>query len=180
MDDRRIPKPSWRVPRVTPQQIRIGKRLGLNLQGESQSVAAASIEDEVAPAIRGENAIKKATQKQIEYGAALCLDLTLVSRRVASALIHDVLLDRNLAAVEGLALRPGEKVRKITKMGASSLKRYERYFKGVESEWTQELVISSVNAQEGIVYFKGHQARFTAASNLTRNESGEIVWCQEI
>jgi hypothetical protein len=132
------------VPVATEQQVRIAEALGVDVSGDSESVAAARILDEVAFAIGERNGRRPVTEKQVEFGRQLGLRLVADSLRVASAKIIEELRRRSVDAIKKLALKPGDRV----------LRRTVFEQNGEPHEYTQEFVISSIQPNTRVL-FKG-------------------------
>jgi len=98
----------------------------------------------VGPAIGDVPPYDKPTDKQIAFAESLGIDVTAYSFRVAFAMIQDALLEREKRAVEGMNLKPGDKVAR------------ERQFKHNGQIYTrrEEYIVSSIR-DDGFVYFKG-------------------------
>lgn len=123
------------MTRKTSQfQKEIAGRLGIQIASSSFNVAAAQIEQAIAPALWHEPDLGDATSRQIEYAASLGIDVSKDSKRVASARIQEQQDIRNKTLIREMGLRPGTVV---------YWKRYER-----------KMVISSIS-QNGRLWFKG-------------------------
>jgi len=145
--------------RATDEQNRIAAALGLNVSGDSESIAAARILDVVAVAV-GHSGPRAATIKQIEFARALGLDAGEDTLRVASARIDDELRRRNVAAIERLKLEPGDRV----------LKRSMVTINGEQREWTHEYVVSSIRPNTR-VFFKGGNGQGAWPTQLEKLDS---------
>jgi hypothetical protein len=128
----------------TDIQVRVASALGVDITGDSQTVAAARLHDVVAEAIGERHGPRCATERQIEFGRGLGLDLRDDSLRVASARISDELERRNRETLARLQLQPGDRV--------VIRKTYD--IDGRQNEWVRELTISSIDAR-GRLHFKG-------------------------
>jgi hypothetical protein len=122
----------------------VATALGLDVSGDSPTVASARILDVVANAIRERHGPRPATGKQIEYADALGLDVRRDTLRVASARIADELNRRNRVALVSMNLKPGDRV----------VKRVAVDMDGERHELTQEFTISSIHSS-GRLFFKG-------------------------
>jgi hypothetical protein len=129
----------------TAEQTRIANLLGVDLTGDTEAVAAARIEDAVAPAIFPGQQPRPVTEKQVEFGRALGLALAGDSLRVASAKIDEELFRRNGVALASLDLKAGDRV----------IKRETFEFDGKVHVLEREFVISSVDPNSLRVWFRG-------------------------
>jgi hypothetical protein len=145
---------------ANPEQLRIASLLGVCIDGDSESVAAARIEDAVASAIFPNHTAGPATESQINFGCALGLELSGLTKRVASAMIDDELQRRNAEALERLDLKPGDRV----------IKRREFSFGGQMHVLEDEHVVSSVGENTMRVYFRGGNGKGAWPTELTRIE----------
>ena len=144
-----VKKKLTHVRLVDEGQITFGARLGLDLRGSTIGVAAARIEDCIHSEFHGETLLR-ATAKQAELAAKFGYDITNSTRRIAHAVIADIMeqLDREAIIAEGLV--PGVAVTNIHD------KRPRQY------------VISSVQP-DLLVYFKGGNGKKAHARSLKRN-----------
>jgi hypothetical protein len=95
----------------TELQKHIAEALSIDISDDSEAVASARIRQYVAPAI-GEKAYDEpATEKQIDFAGKLGLDVKEDTKGIASAKISEELHTRNLAALQQLNLKPGDRVR---------------------------------------------------------------------
>ena len=131
---------------ATEHQVRIAEALGVDVSGDSESVAAARILDEVAFAIGERNGRRPVTEKQVEFGQRLGLSLAAVSLRVASAKLVEELRRRSVDAIKRLDLKPGDRVRKRTVLDQN----------GKLHEDTQEFVISSIQPNTRVLFKGGY------------------------
>lgn len=134
---------------VSSQQIAFGRRLGLDLENKSESEALAMIHDTIDREFLGKEDVGKATPKQLEFAAKFQRNLTQVSRRVADAVVGDLMVELNLAAIQQERLAPGVTVRNKHDI----LERKQ--------------VISSIHP-DGTVYFKGGNGARAWARSLIR------------
>jgi hypothetical protein len=145
------------VPRVAPEQVDVGRRLGLDLSQDTWAVARARILDVVGPAIGDHERYRKPTEKQIAWAKSLGIDLTEESYRVAYAMIHDALWERENRLIEEMQLRPGDTVSRVRQLE----------WEGQIHEWTEERIISSIR-DDGLLYFKGTGSRRGWPSKFTK------------
>ncbi len=133
---------------VNERQVAFGIRLGFDLAGCTFNVAAARIEDCIRSEFHGDTLLH-ATEKQAALAAKFGYDITAYTRRLAHAVIADIMeqLDREAIIAEGLA--PGVTITNIHD------KRSTHY------------VISSVQP-DLLVYFKGGNGHKAFARSLKR------------
>lgn len=104
------------IPDATDFQIKVGRKLGIDLRGKTRKVAAAEILDKIAPVIDIKATLfdpnhEEPTEKQIKYEkSAFGIDVSEDSYRVASAKISDAQLKRNLEAMDAKELSEGDNV----------------------------------------------------------------------
>ena len=120
--------------RASQFQKEVAGRLGIEIDVSSFSIAAAQIEEALAPALWLNPDCEPATAKQIEYAASLDIDVSNDPKRVASVKIQEQQDARNKALIKKMNLQPGTAV---------LWKRNQR-----------EMVISSI-AENGRLWFKG-------------------------
>jgi hypothetical protein len=132
-----------KLPSITNEQRRVAEYLGVVIDADSQSVAAARIRDAVSTAI-GEKPPSPATSRQVEYGESLGLDVSSDSKRVASAKIADALQEQNWQTISRLDLKPGDVVVKVISGEVA----------GRVVSFEDEHVISSIKPN-GRIWFKG-------------------------
>jgi hypothetical protein len=137
---------------VSDQQIAFGRRLGLDLEGKSISEALAMIHDVIDRDFLNLSDSSEATPKQIEFAAKFQRNLSHVSRRVADAVVGDLMTELNVAAIQRERLAPGVTV------------------KNKHDIVERKLVISSIQP-DGTVYFKGGNGARAWARSLIRIES---------
>lgn len=125
-------------------QIHLATLLDVDIVADTERVAAARLEDKVAPAIYPGQELRLATDRQVAFGRSLILDLTNDSFRVASAKIDDELRVRNRTAANDLGLKPGDRV----------VKRQRVEINGTCHDLDQEYIVSSVD-ENFRVWFKG-------------------------
>ena len=129
---------------ATPFQQSIASLLHLEIEGDTERVAAARIREYIAEAILERERIEPATDRQIDYGHVLELNLEDDTKAVASAKIEDRLNILNQQAIDKLALKQGDRVIHTT------------VFRSDEGEHTydREEIVSSIG-NNLLVYFKG-------------------------
>ena len=133
---------------VTKTQIEFGKRLGLDLNGQSVGVAIARIEDEISRQFWGKTELSSPSEKQIELAAKFGFDISKDTRAVGSALIDDIMNHLNTEAIEREKLELGARVRR-------------------KGRHDTEYTISSIR-EDGTVFFKGGNGRKAWARSLER------------
>jgi hypothetical protein len=133
---------------VDERQVTFGVRLGLDFAGCTLNVAAARIEDCIQSEFH-EQTLLQATKKQTALAAKFGYNIATSTRRVAHAVIADIMeqLDREAIIAEGLA--PGVTVTNI------------------HDKHSAHYVISSVQS-DLLVYFKGGNGRKAYARSLRR------------
>ncbi|GAG23941.1 unnamed protein product [marine sediment metagenome] len=128
----------------TKLQRHIAEALSVDISADSEAVASARIRQYVAPAI-GEKAYDEpATEKQIDFAGKLGLDVKEDTKGIASAKISEELHTRNLAALQQLNLKPGDRVRQ----------KHSGEINGEDYEFYTEHIVSSIT-EYGRVFFKG-------------------------
>lgn len=154
---------------ATPAQRILAARVGVEVYGcEPRGVVAANLRNTVAVPL-GWNEPEPATQRQIEYLAALRPDeaaqpwLPELTRGTASAWIAYFLARRTIAALEALQPRPGDLVLYRRKL-------YETWLLNPDEQELREEthVISSISAS-GRVNFKRVHHSTTALSGPARS-----------
>lgn len=129
--------------------MRFCKRLGLCVDGDTDLVASAKIEDLIDLEFHNSEMLEQPTVKQVELAAKFGYDISNATKRVGCAVIADLMTELNLEAIEEQGLVPGCEV--INRW--DSLKRVE--------------VISSIQ-QDGTVYLKGGNGKRAWARNLAK------------
>jgi hypothetical protein len=124
------------APRARLREVNGGQRLGLELQGKSVSEALAMIDDVIDRDFLGQSDLGAPTPKQVEFAAQFQRNISGDTRRVADAVVDDLMTELNHAAIEQQQLAPGAAVR--NKHDATGRK----------------FIISSIHP-DGTVYFKG-------------------------
>lgn len=92
---------------LSNEQIAFGRRLGLDLESKSISEALAMIHDVIDRDFLGLSNLGEATPKQLEFAAKFQRNLSHVSRRVADAVVRDLMTELNVAAIRRERLAPG-------------------------------------------------------------------------
>jgi hypothetical protein len=133
---------------VTEPQIGFGKKLGLDLDGQSVGVAMARIGDEISSQFWGRTELGSPSQKQIELAAKFGFDISKDTRAVGSAIVDDIMSHLNAEAIEREKLEPGARVRR-------------------KGKHDMEYTISSIR-DDGTVFFKGGNGRKAWARSLER------------
>jgi hypothetical protein len=134
---------------VSDEQIAFGGRLGLDLKGKSLSEGLAMIHDIIDRDFLGLSDLGEATPKQLVFAAKFQRNLSHASRRVANAVVGDLMTELNLAAIQDERLSPGVTV------------------KNRHDVWERKFVISSIQS-DGTVYFKGGNGARAWARSLIR------------
>ena len=134
---------------VSDDQIAFGRRLGLDLEGKSISEALAMIHDVIDRDFFGLSDLGAATPKQLEFAAKFQHNLSHASRRVADAVVDDLMTELNLAAIQRERLAPGVAV------------------KNKHDIIERKLIISSIQS-DGTIYFKGGNGARAWARSLIR------------
>jgi hypothetical protein len=137
------------MPSVSKEQIAFGRRLGLSVEGKSISEAVAMIHDAIDKDFLGNSDLGCATDKQVEFARKFQRNPTHVSRRVADAVVGDLMCELNVAAIQRERLAPGVAV------------------KNKHNIVEQKLIISSIQP-DGTVYFKGGNGARAWARSLER------------
>ncbi len=137
-----------KIKKVSNSQIEFGKKLGLSIEGLTESIAMAMIHDLINKEFWGKET-RTPTEGQIDFASELGADISNESRAIGSAIINDILEQSNHDSIESQGLAPGVRVRN---------KRNHR-----------EYIISSIKPDE-LVYFKGGQGAKSWAGNLKKIE----------
>lgn len=138
-------------------QIRLAGFLGIDIASDTELVAAARIEDFVAPSIHPGSSPFAATEGQIELGDSISVDLRGDSARVASARLTEALFELNKAAAAELDLHPGDRV----------IQRLKGQVRGRDVVLDREFVVSSVG-KNFRVWFKGGNGRSSWPTEIKR------------
>jgi hypothetical protein len=150
-----------RSDRPNEHQVKLAALLRIDVSGDCESVAAARLQDAVAPALL-DRAAAPSSVRQIEFGASLGLDLSSDTLRVASAKIDQALYYRNLMALRTLDLRSGDRV----------VKRDTYEMHGTVHVLEHEFVVSSIEPNSLRVWFRGGNGQGAWPTQLRRLESG--------
>ena len=130
-------------PPPSKDQHALAVLLKLDLGNDSRDVAAAKLLDAVAVSVGFEPA-EPASDRQRAFAESLGASVEGITKRVASARIGELLLAKNLKAIEEMNLMPGDHVVRV--------QSFE--FQGETRVLEQEFVVSSVQPN-GRVFFKG-------------------------
>ncbi|MFH1674245.1 MAG: hypothetical protein ABIF87_12580 [Pseudomonadota bacterium] len=136
---------------VSEKQIVFCRKLGLDVSGNSVSVAAAKINEVIQRQFWGSPINESPTDKQISLAKKFGIDISHMSRLVGDAVINDIMTQLNANAIKEQGLRPGLRVRKV----------YDKT--------SREYIISSIRP-DGTVYFKGGNGQRAWARNLVSLE----------
>jgi hypothetical protein len=134
------------IPKVSSVQIAFGKKLGLDLQGCTVSVAAARIHDTLDRGFWG-GKLGSPTPKQAELAFRFGYDISSVSRREGDAIIDELMTQLNLEIIESESLAP-DVVRT-----------------NIHDSYGEQYTISSIQP-DGTVYFRGGNGRRAWARSL--------------
>ena len=130
-------------PSASQNQIALAGLLNLNIAADTYDVAAARLLDAVAEAI-GHEPPEQSSERQRAVATSLGHDVSVDSKRVASAKIGEALFAKNQDAITSLGLKPGDRVIRV--------ERFE--YDGEMRTLEQEFVISSIQPT-GRVFFQG-------------------------
>ena len=139
------------IKKTSSSQILFCKKIGIDVKGDTVSVAAAKIEEHIQKYFWGNEDLGSPTEKQIKLARKFGIDISGMSRIVGDAVIDDILTQLNFNVIKEQQLKPGVRVRK--KSDASK----------------REYIISSIS-QDGTVYFKGGNGQRAWARNLINIE----------
>lgn len=139
------------IKRVSDQQIAFCRKLGMDLTGETESLAAAKIYDMIRAEFFNED-LGNPSEKQIELAKTFGFDITKCSRREGNAIIDDIMNELNYESIEEQQLAPGMEV----------INRWD----ALKTVYT----ISSIR-EDGIVFFKGGNGKKAWARNLIKIQS---------
>lgn len=131
------------APPPSKDQIALALLLKLDIGHDSRDVAAAKLLDTVAVSLGFEPA-EPASDRQRAFAESLGASVDGITKRVASARIGELLMAKNMKAIDDMNLKPGDHVVRI--------QSFE--FQGETRVLEQEFVISSVQPN-GRVFFKG-------------------------
>jgi hypothetical protein len=146
-------------PLPTSQQHQLAASLQVSIAADTYDVAAARLLDAVAETLGFESA-QPSSERQRAFAQSLGVNVDHDSKRVASAKIGDVLLERNQQAIASLQLKPGDRVIRVH--------RFE--YEGEEHELAREFVVSSIQAN-GRVFFRGGNGQGAWPTQLRKSES---------
>ena len=138
-----------RIAYVSPAQVAVGKKLGLELEGKSVRVADAIIKEYLLVNFWGMPAPGKPTDQQCAFAMEFGFDIQSLSFTVGSAVVRDIIDHLNKEAIEQHHLEPG------------TIVRFRRHPE------KNEFVISSISP-DGTVYFKGGKRQKAWARSLER------------
>jgi hypothetical protein len=133
-------------------QIEIAQKLGIDVSGDSERVAAALIEDYVFYAIYPGREKLEPSEKQIEFAKSLGIKIKSDSILIISAQITDELEKQNIEAINNFGLSASDEVT-INEHGyvcsytiSSIAKNYRLWFKGGNGRgaWPTQ-IIAKVN-----------------------------------
>ncbi len=133
---------------VIKKQVDFARLLGLEISGDTVSIAYAKILDVIEKDFLGID-IETPSDKQFELANMLGCNIENYSRRVAFIVIKDIIARRNVESIRKYNIKPGDKV-------VHSLDNIEK-----------EYIISSIS-EKGQVYFKGGQGRQAWASSIVK------------
>jgi hypothetical protein len=136
------------VEKVNTEQIKFGKKIGIELSGLSIGVAKAKIDDFIDKYFYNKE-LESLTPKQIKYAHDLGFDISEMTRRQGEAFLCDILYNKNFEIIQKEKLMSGVTVKNI----------YDK-FNRVE-------IISSIT-KDGTVYFKGGNGKRAWARNIRR------------
>ena len=141
-----------RVAMVSPKQVEVGEKLGIDLSGKSVRVASAMIGDYLMVNFWGAADKTSPTDRQCEFAQEFGYEIRSKSRGVGSAVIDDIMDHLNVETIEREGLEPGVTVR----------------FRSGDDAKVR--VISSISP-EGTVFFKGGNGQKAWARSLERVKS---------
>ena len=133
-----------RLEAPTEDQQRVAAALGIDISRDTRDVAAGRIHTAVGPAILSKRAKDPASERQVELGKKIGIDVVGDSSLVASEKIGDRLFIINRAAAEKLQLKSGDRVRVRRRVEDG----------GATEEHVEEFLVSSVQPN-GRIMFKG-------------------------
>ena len=138
---------SW-IPRATFSQIEFAAQLRLDVSSDTVTVAISKIEDAIDLHFWGRS-LGRPTEKQIKLAEKFGFDIAGATRRVAEAVIDDIMTQLNLESIESQKLRPGVKAMRV------------------HDPLSTTLTISSIK-EDGTVYFKASGCIRAWARNVRR------------
>ena len=140
------------IDRVNNQQIAFCRKLGIDVSGDTISLATAKIYDIIRREFFGEK-LGSPSEKQIELAKKFGYDISHCTQREGNAIIDDLMSELNYESIEEQKLKPGVEV----------INRWD--------DLKRIYIISSIR-EDGIVFFKGGNGKKAWARNLERIESG--------
>ena len=141
-----------RVAMVSPNQVEVGRKLGIDLTARTVRVASAMIGEYLMLNFWGATEGTSPSTRQCELAEEFGYDIKNMSRGVGSAIIDDIMDHLNTETIERESLEPGVRVR----------------FRGRDDEKVR--VISSISP-DGTVFFKGGNGQKAWARSLERLKS---------
>jgi hypothetical protein len=135
---------TMRYPRPTHFQIEIAAAVGIDISNDTRGVAAARLQDYLAPAFGEKRKVRSATPSQIDYARGLGFDVSSDTMSIAFARIAQHLSALNKRELRRLKLKSGDRVRQISNFEIN----------GKRQSYSQEFVVSSIHSS-GRVFFKG-------------------------
>ena len=141
-----------RVAMVIPQQVEVGRKLGLDLTEKTVRVASAMIGDYLMVNFWGATEQTSPSDRQCELAEEFGYDIRSMSRSVGSAVIDDIMDHLNKEAIDVEGLAPGVEVR----------------FRNRDDGRVR--IVSSVSP-DGTVFFKGGNGQKAWARSLQRVRS---------
>jgi hypothetical protein len=133
---------------VNEEQVSFGALLGLDIKGDTITVAHAKFYDYIDSRFGSQKDEKELTRRQIEFASEFGFDISKYSKRVGETVINDILYSLDVESIKKQNLKPYTLV-------------YNRH-----DTSSERLVISSIKMETGIVYFKGGCGRYAFARNL--------------
>jgi len=137
-----------KIRKVGKKQIDFAGKIGLNVAGETFSVAYAIILDLIDKEFLGKE-LGCQSEKQIELASKFGYDISKLSRRVGDSIINDIMVQLNLEAIESNGFTSGCSV--MFRFDLNDIK----------------YTISSIT-EDGLIYFKGRQGNRGWARNLIK------------
>lgn len=134
---------------LSEAQILFGVQLGLDFTGCSPNVALAMIEDCIDTRFNAVSDLGVPSEKQIALASKFGRDISVLSKRVGSAVIEDIMQKLNEEAISQQSLSPGDSV-------------YNKH-----DATRRTYVISSIK-EDGTVYFRGGNGAKAWARSLVR------------
>jgi len=141
---------------VNSKQITFCARLGLDVEGDTISMAVAKIHDLIDRKFFSKIDLGRPTEKQIQLARKFGYDISGCTRREGDAVISDIMTELNLESIEDQQIKSGVAV--INKW--DQLKKVQ--------------VISSIQ-EDGLVFFKGGNGKRAWGRNLVKADSGQVA-----